>query len=196
MNNLKAINERYIQDIDDEDDEIITYDTTKRFDKNFRISVSVKKCTADDFVPSMEYIKDMLDDIFDVYFELDGYETVLLTQDNANDCELVEINERNCKKFFDIKQNVIPIEMIWVDVYYSGRLRKYIQGERFLKRIFRETVQGIYQPSYVSTSEGHSVSRETFFENMLERGQSIGYRETLVALYGLFDGKCLYKEMV
>ena len=196
MNNLKAINERYIQDIDDEDDEIVTSDITKHYDKNFRISVSVKKCTADDFVPSMEYIKDMLDDIFDVYFELDGYETVLLTQDNANDCELVEINERNCKKFFDIKQNVIPIEMIWVDVYYSGRLRKYIQGERFLKRIFRETVQGIYQPSYVSTSEGHSVSRETFFENMLERGQSIGYRETLVALYGLFDGKCLYKEMV
>ena len=31
---------------------------------------------------------------------------------------------------------------------------------------------------------------------MLERGQSIGYRETLATLYGLFDGKCLYKEMV
>ena len=196
MNNLKAFNERYIQDIDDEDDEIVTSDITKHYDKIFRISVSVKKCTADDFVPSMEYIKDMLDDIFDVYFELDGYETVLLAQDNANDYELVEINERNCKKFFDIKQNVIPIEMIWVDVYYSGRLRKYIQGERFLKRIFMETRQGIYQPSYVSTSEGHSISRETFFENMLERGQPIGYKETLATLYGLFDGKCLYKEMV
>ena len=160
MNNLKAINERYIQDID-EDDEIVTSDITRRFDKIFRISVSVKKCTADDFVPSMEYIKDMLDDIFDVYFELDGYETVLLAQDNANDYELVEINERNCKKFFDydIKQNIIPIETIWVDVYYSGRLRKYIQGERFLKRIFRETPQGIYQPCYVSTSGGHTISR-------------------------------------
>ena len=104
MNNLKAINERYIQDIDDEDDEIVTSDITKHYDKNFRISVSVKKCTADDFIPSMEYIKDMLDDIFDVYFELDGYETVLLAQDNANNYELVEINERNCKKFFDIKE--------------------------------------------------------------------------------------------
>ena len=31
---------------------------------------------------------------------------------------------------------------------------------------------------------------------MLERGQPIGYRETLAVLYGLFDGKCLYKEMV
>ena len=197
MNSLKAINERYIQDIDDEDDEeIVSSDMTRRFDKDFRISVSVKKCTADDFVPSMEYIKDMLDDIFDVYFELDGYEIVLQAQDNANDYELVEINERNCKKFFDIKQNVIPIEMIWVDVYYSGHLRKYIQGERFLKRIFRETPEGIYQPSHVSTSEGHSISRQTFFENMLERGQSIGYRETLATLYGLFDGKCLYKEMV
>ena len=196
MNNLKAINERYIQDIDDEDDEIVTSDITKHYDKIFRISVSVKKCTADDFVPSMEYINDMLDDIFDVYFELDGYETVLLAQDNANDYELVEINERNCKKFFDIKQNVIPIETIWVDVYYSGRLRKYIQGERFLKRIFMETPKGIYQPSYLSTSEGHSLSRETFFENMLANGQSVGYRETLAALYGLFDGKCLYKEMV
>ena len=103
MNNLKAINERYIQDIDDEDDEIVTSDITKHYDKIFRISVSVKKCTADDFIPSMEYIKDMLDDIFDVYFELDGYETVLLAQDNANNYELVEINERNCKKFFDIK---------------------------------------------------------------------------------------------
>lgn len=159
MTNLKAINERYIQDIDDEDDEIVTSDITRHFDKNFRISVSVKKCTADDFVPSMEYIKDMLDDIFDVYFELDGYETVLSAQDNANDYELVEINERNCKKFFDVKQNDIPIEMIWVDVYYSGRLRKYVQGERFLKRIFRETPQGIYQPCCVSTSEGHSLSR-------------------------------------
>ena len=197
MNNLKAINERYIQDIDDEDDEIVTSDITKHYDKIFRISVSVKKkCTADDFVPSMKYIKDMLDDIFDVYFELDGYETVLLAQDNANDYELVEINERNCKKFFDIKQNVIPIETIWVDVYYSGRLRKYIQGERFLKRIFMETPQGIYQPSCVSTSEGHSVSRETFFENMLANGQAVGYRDTLAALYDLFDGKCLYKEMV
>ena len=77
MNNLKAINERYIQDIDDEDDEIVTSDITKHYDKIFRISVSVKKCTADDFVPSMEYIKDMLDDICDVYFELDGYEIVL-----------------------------------------------------------------------------------------------------------------------
>ena len=78
MTNLKAINERYIQDIDDEDDdEIVSSDITRRFDKDFRISVSVKKCTADDFVPSMEYIKDMLDDIFDVYFELDGYEIVL-----------------------------------------------------------------------------------------------------------------------
>ena len=77
MTNLKAINERYIQDIDDEDDEIVTSDITKHYDKNFRISVSVKKCTADDFVPSMEYIKEMLDDIFDVYFELDGYEIVL-----------------------------------------------------------------------------------------------------------------------
>ena len=159
MNNLKAINERYIQDIDDEDDEIVTSDITKHYDKNFRISVSVKKCAADDFVPSMEYIKDMLDDIFDVYFELDGYEIVLTALDNANDCERVEINEQNCKKFFDIKQNVIPIEMIWVDVYYSGHLRKYIQGERFLKRIFRETPEGIYQPSHVSTSEGHSISR-------------------------------------
>ena len=196
MNNLKAINERYIQDIDDEDDEIVTSDITKHYDKNFSISVSVKNCTADDFVPSMEYIKDMLDDIFDVYFELDGYETVLLAQDNANDYELVEINERNCKKFFDIKQNVIPIEIIWVDVYYSGRLRKYIQGERLLKRIFMETPKGIYQPSYVSTSEGHSISRETFFENMLANGQDVGYRDTLAALYGLFDGKCLYKEMV
>ena len=199
MTNLKAINERYIQDIDDEDDEIVTSDITKHYDKIFRISVSVKKkCTADDFVPSMEYIKDMLDDIFDVYFELDGYETVLLAQDNANDYELVEINERNCKKFFDydIKQNVIPIETIWVDVYYSGRLRKYIQGERFLKRIFMETPQGIYQPCYVSTSEGHSVNRETFFENMLANKQTFGYRDTLAALYGLFDGKCLYKEMV
>ena len=74
MNSLKAINERYIQDIDDEDDEeIVSSDITRRFDKDFRISVSVKKYTADDFVPSMEYIKDMLDDIFDVYFELDGY---------------------------------------------------------------------------------------------------------------------------
>ena len=196
MNNLKAINERYIQDIDDEDDEIVTSDITKHYDKNFRISVSVKKCTADDFVPSMEYIKEMLDDIFDVYFELDGYETVLLAQDNANDYELVEINERNCKKFFDIKQNVIPIEMIWVDVYYSGRLRKYIQGERFLKRILMETPQGIYQPCYVSTSGGHTVSRETFCEDMLANGQAVGYRDTLAALYGLFDGKCLYKEMV
>ena len=69
MNNLKAINERYIQDIDDEDDEIVTSDITKHYDKIFRISVSVKKCTADDFVPSMEYIKDMLDDIFDVYYD-------------------------------------------------------------------------------------------------------------------------------
>lgn len=86
--------------------------------------------------------------------------------------------------------------MIWVDVYYSGRLRKYVEGERFLKRIFRETPQGIYQPCYVSTSEGHSVSRETFFENMLANGQPIGYKETLATLYGLFDGKCLYKEMV
>ena len=196
MTNLKAINERYIQDIDDEDDEIVTSDITKHYDKNFRISVSVKKCTADDFVPSMEYIKEMLDDIFDVYFELDGYETVLSAQDNANDYELVEINERNCKKFFDIKQNTIPIEMIWVDVYYSGRLRKYIQGERFLKRIFMETPKGIYQPRYLSTSEGHSVSREMFFENMLVKGQAVGYRDTLAALYGLFDGKCLYKEMV
>ena len=195
MNNLKAINERYIQDIDD-DDEIVTSDITKHYDKIFRISVSVKKCTADDFVPSMEYIKDMLDDIFDAYFELDGYETVLLTQNNTNDYELVEINERNCKKFFDVKQNVIPIEMIWVDVYYSGRLRKYIQGERFLKRIFMETPKGIYQPCCGSTSEGHSMSRETFFGNMLTNGQSVGYRETLATLYGLFDGKCLYKEMV
>ena len=81
MNNLKAINERYIQDIDDEDDdEIVTVhsDMTRRFDKNFRISVSVKKCTADDFVPSMEYIKDMLDDTFDTFYELDGYETIFL----------------------------------------------------------------------------------------------------------------------
>ena len=196
MNNLKAINERYIQDIDDEDDEIVTSDITKHYDKIFRISVSVKKCTADDFVPSMEYIKDMLDDIFDVYFELDGYETVLLAQDNANDYELVEINERNCKKFFDIKENVVPIEMIWVDVRYSGRLRKYIQGERFLKRIFKETPQGIYQPWCVTSHNGHSVSRTVFFENMLANKQPIGYRETLAALYGLFDGKCLYKEMV
>ena len=182
MNNLKAINERYIQDIDDEDDEIVTSDITKHYDKNFRISVSVKKCTADDFVPSMEYIKDMLDDIFDVYFELDGYETVLLAQDNANNYELVEINERNCKKFFDIKQNVIPIETIWVDVFYRGRLRKYIQGERFLKRILMETPQGIYQPCYVSTSESHSIGRETFFENMLANKQTSGYRETLAVL--------------
>ena len=196
MSNLKAINERYIQDIDDEDDELVTSDIKQHFDKNFRISVSVKKCTADDFVPSIEYIKEMLDDIFDAYFELDGYETVLLTQNNTNDYELVEINERNCKKFFDVKQNVIPIEMIWVDVYYSGRLRKYIQGERFLKRIFMETPKGIYQPCCVSTSEGHSMSRETFFGNMLTNGQSVGYRETLATLYGLFDGKCLYKEMV
>ena len=116
MNNLKAINERYIQDIDDEDDEIITYDTTKRFDKNFRISVSVKNCTADDFVSSMEYINDMLDDIFDTFFELDGYEIILTALDSANDCERVEINARNCAKFFDIKQNVVPIEMMWVDV--------------------------------------------------------------------------------
>ena len=118
MNNLKAINERYLIDVDDEDedDEIVTSDIKQHFDKNFRISVSVKKCTADDFVPSMEYIKDMLDDIFDVFFELDGYEIVLSAQDNVNDYELVEINERNCKKFFDVKQNVVPIEMIWVDV--------------------------------------------------------------------------------
>ena len=195
MNNLKAINERYIQDIDDEDDEIVTSDITKHYDKIFRISVSVKKCTADDFVPSMEYIKDMLDDIFDVYFELDGYETVLLAQDNANDYELVEINERNCKKFFDIKQNVIPIETIWVDVYYSGRLRKYIQGERFLKRILMETPQGIYQPCYVSTSGGHTISRETFFEKRWANGQAFSNRKTIATLYGLFDGKCLYKEM-
>ena len=86
--------------------------------------------------------------------------------------------------------------MIWVDVYYSGHLRKYVQGERFLKRIFRETPKGIYQPSHISTSEGHSVSRGTFSDNMLANGQAVGYRETLAALYGLFDGKCLYKEMV
>lgn len=106
MNNLKAINERYLIDVDDEDDEndeIVTSDIKQHFDKNFRISVSVKNCTADDFVPSMEYINDMLDDIFDVYFELDGYETCLSALDNANDCERVEINERNCKKFFDVK---------------------------------------------------------------------------------------------
>ena len=196
MNNLKATNERYIPAIDDEDDEIVTSDITRRFDKNFRISVSVKKCTADDFVPSMEYIKDMLDDIFDVYYELDGYETILTALDNANDCESVEINERNCKKFFDIKENVVPIEMMWVDVRYSGRLRKYIQGERFLKRIFNETPQGIYQPWCVTSHNGHSVTRTVFFENMLANKQPIGYRETLAALYGLFDGKCLYKEMV